>query len=419
VSRWPNGRVVVTLVAALVLVVAPLFARADPADAGPGGRPATATAEPAKWRIFPLPVYATVPNEGSTYGLMGVFLRLAGAAGITSIFAPSVSWNSAVRWSGTLRYYSYPSPVTAWNAIASASTNVNRSLTFDWRSLPLVPGAWTTEFFAQARRSLFYRFFGLGPESRVEDESSYVRTTALGRGRVGANLARHLNLGLLGEVRGDWLARSMAFAHLPSLQDRFPDAPGIEGAGLVAVGLSVRYDTRPRLEYSEYGYGLEGIAAFVEGLRGADRFARLGFEARGLVPERSWLQGAARLLVTYVAGGDSADLPFYYQSTLGGELRLLGFTENRFIDRGAWEIDVEQRIRVLRTNWFGVTTDWRLDPFASAGQVFGDEHGPFHHVRWTVGFGMRVFVHPTLLARTDLAFGGEGIKAYVILGYPW
>jgi hypothetical protein len=383
-------------------------------------RPAVAEEKdepPPRWRLFALPVYATVPNEGSTYGIMPVLLGLTPEGAIRSILAPSASWNSAVHVTGTFRYYRYPSPVRGWQVIASASTRVNRSFTFEYNDRPREPGRLTTEVFVQARRSLFYRFFGLGPDSSPDDESSYVRTHTLATVRVHHNLPHRFAVGLIGQARRDWLDRSRAFSELPSTQDRFPDAPGLAGGAFVAGGLNLRLDTRERFEYSEEGVGSELSARYVEGLRGFDRFVALLSDTRVLLPTTSRSQTAVRLLATYALGGER--LPFYYQSSLGGELRLRGFTEDRFIDRGSWEIDLEQRIRLLSTHLFGVRADWRVDPFVVAGQVFGDHGGPLDRVRAAVGVGFRALVPPNVLARVDLAWGGEGIKAYVLLGYPF
>ena len=70
-----------------------------------------------------------------------------------------------------------------------------------------------------------------------------------------------------------------------------------------------------------------------------------------------------------VIGGD--DVPFYDQASLGGELLFRGFPEDRFIDMGAWEVEVEQRLKLFQTHIFGVVADWRIDPFVAAGQVYG------------------------------------------------
>lgn len=109
----------------------------------------------------------------------------------------------------------------------------------------------------------------------------------------------------------------------------------------------------------------------------------------------------------------------YQQSRLGGAYLLRGFTEGRFADRQSWTVEAEQRIRVRQTRMFGVVTDWRIDPFVAAGQVFGATRGPLAHPQVAAGVGLRAFVRPNLVARVDLADGGEGLKVYVELGYPY
>src|SRR5262249_34683542 len=53
--------------------------------------------------FFPIPMYTTVPNEGSTYGIMPVFLSAAETGDVKSILAPSLSWNSAAGVNTTFR----------------------------------------------------------------------------------------------------------------------------------------------------------------------------------------------------------------------------------------------------------------------------------------------------------------------------
>src|SRR5216684_1767582 len=73
-------------------------AAADPEASGtecPGG---------LETRIVPLPVYAALPNEGDTFGVMPVFLRVCDANQRTdSIIAPSVTWNDVIHATGTFR----------------------------------------------------------------------------------------------------------------------------------------------------------------------------------------------------------------------------------------------------------------------------------------------------------------------------
>src|SRR5689334_22959191 len=77
-------------------------------------------------RLIPLPVYSTLPNEGSTFGFMPVFLRVCDAnARTVSIIAPSVTWNDVIRATGTYRLYHYPKDDQALTVIASVSSRIN------------------------------------------------------------------------------------------------------------------------------------------------------------------------------------------------------------------------------------------------------------------------------------------------------
>src|SRR5207302_7126808 len=95
-------------------------------------------------RIVPLPVYATLPNEGDTFGAMPVFLRVCDANARTeSIIAPSITWNDVIHWTGTFRLFHYPSDEQSLTFIASASTRINSGVLLQSRELPPAPRSFT------------------------------------------------------------------------------------------------------------------------------------------------------------------------------------------------------------------------------------------------------------------------------------
>src|SRR5262249_35186312 len=154
--------------AAAVVVIPDVRAHAQSeeavAPAGPPIVPLTAqeaAAPPERHtQFFPLPLYATSPAEGATYGVIPVWMRVDGTGRTMWITAPSASWNSATKFNGTFRFYSFPREARQWWIILAASTHVNRSLRFELRDVPGYPWWRTTEIQLIARRSLFYRFFG-------------------------------------------------------------------------------------------------------------------------------------------------------------------------------------------------------------------------------------------------------------------
>lgn len=387
-------------------------APASDAETPPVEKPAEAHTE-----FFPLPLYATSPNEGSTYGALPVFMHVDATGRTTWITAPSVSWNSAARVNGTFRYYYFPSLQRRWTFIIAASTHVNRSFRLEYRDAPGQPGRYTFDLQALARRNLFYRFFGFGPDTTEADQSSYTRDLAILSARVGRNLVRHLNVGARGGVRWDRALEGAVF-DLPPTQQRYPNTPGLSGAAIATAELSVRYDSRADGDFDVKGLASELHVARDFGFAGGVSLWRLTWHTRVLIPETSFLSGAARLYWTDGLGGGN-DVPFFYRSALGGDTLFRGFPDDRFIDRGAWQAELEQRVRLFTTDWFHVRADWRIDPFVGVGQVYPTFSEITSRVRVAAGVGLRAFVHPNILGRVDVAYSSDGLVAYVLLGYPY
>jgi hypothetical protein len=366
--------------------------------------------------VIPLPVYATLPNEGSTWGAMPVFLRVCPDDRRTqSIIAPSVTWNDVIHVTGTFRWYEYPSDEKALAVIASASSRINYNFFLAWQNAPLEVGTWSDDVSVRVQRSAFFRFFGLGPDTAEDAETSYTGLRAFASARRGLTVLPHLNLGATLRVEHDGV-QDLGVPGLATSPQVFPDAPGMGGATLLSQGLDVLYDDRRGGDYAERGLRADLGGSVVEGLAGSPTFLRAGLDVRAIVPEFDGFTGAAHLAWSWVSSGSA---PFYQQSSLGGAFLLRGFTEDRFIDRQAWTIELEQRIRAFQTEILGVVADWRVDPFVGIGQVFGDLDSIASRPRVTAGIGLRAFVHPNVVGRVDIAYGGEGIKAYVELGYPY
>jgi hypothetical protein len=367
-------------------------------------------------QLVPLPVYATQPNEGATWGVLPVFLRVCPEDQRTeAIIAPSLTWNSVIRYTGTFRWFRFPTPETTYTAIASVSTRTNYELLLRRLRLPTAAGATTDELWFRTKRSVFERFFGFGPDSAESAESSYTKRYFIASARGGLNVVEHLNVGVTLELERDDV-ESIGVPNLPLTTQAFPGAPGIHGATLASQGLDVRYDDRLGGDYAERGFRVDAGGAVVEGLAGSPTFLRGNLQLRGIVYEAPRLSGAARLWASAVT---SRGAPFYQQSALGGSSLLRGFTEGRFVARQAWTLELEQRLRLFRTDIFGVVTDWRVDPFVATGQVFDSLSDVLSRPRLSAGLGLRAYVHPNIVGRIDVAVAGEGLKTYVEVGYPY
>lgn len=368
-------------------------------------------------QILGVPVWATDPNEGDTFGAMPILMGVCNEDHHTDwLFAPSVTWNSLIHYTGTLRLFAYPDRDKTLQVIASMSTQTNYNYWISWQDLPSAQFALTDESIAKVTRSLFTRFYGMGPRSRAMDESTYTLSRAFITDRRGINLGHDLNVGVIGGLEYDH-ALDEGIETLPLAPEMFPTVPGIRDASFVMwQGLDVRYDNRVGGDFAEQGVRADLWGEVVEGLMNAPVFGKAGAQVNAIWRETGFLGGAVRAMWT---GVSDASAPFYDQSMLGGSFVLRGFGEGRFVDRMAWEIETEQRIKLLTTHFFGVTTDWRVDPFITTGQVFGSWSAALDKPQVAAGVGLRAFVRPTILGRLDIAAGGEGAKVYVEIGYPY
>src|SRR5262249_20114471 len=111
--------------------------------------PSTSRADddcPMDTTFIPLPVWATDPNEGSTWGVMPVIMHVCRTDRRTSwLLAPSATWNSIVHYTATLRWFFYPSEDTTVLVQASASTRIQYNVLLQWSQLPIEPAAWTQQ----------------------------------------------------------------------------------------------------------------------------------------------------------------------------------------------------------------------------------------------------------------------------------
>jgi outer membrane protein assembly factor BamA len=367
-------------------------------------------------KFFPLVVYATEPTEGSTFGIMPVFLKIHHDDQRTiSIYAPSITWNAVIHTTATFRWYYYPSENQSFTFSPSISTYTNYGLLLIWQNRPRENGDWTDDDTFRLSRNIFFRFFGLGPETQQGSQSSYTRLWSYLMLRRGRNIARNLNLGLRLEYRRD-IVQNRTVPDLPPSTVTFAGTPGMGGGSEIGESVELRYDSRPSGEYSVNGVFARAAVGPYQGLAQSSNFAKFETDSRVLFDEASWVQGAARVYNQYVT---SSQVPFYYQSSLGGEYILRGFIDDRFIDQGAWEADFEQRIRLFQTHIYGVTTDWRMDPFVTIGQVYGSDARVFQNPKVAGGVGFRAYIHPNVLGRVDVGDGGEGLNVYVEIGYPY
>jgi outer membrane protein assembly factor BamA len=275
-------------------------------------------------------------------------------------------------------------------------------------------------------KTLTVRFFGLGPDTKADDETSYTDEVAHSRFliqesipdpgdntvyRFGMSAAKH-NL-YRGRVSG-----------VPSTDE---EHPALFNDGnhydILAVSGMLRYDTRDS-QHSPYRGGLialkvEGVplqssltAAAITSLRGnwtikvPGLFHNNGDENEENPPTDALALGAQVHLT-------QGDLPFWALPSLGGRNTLRGYIQNRFTDKAAWHASGEYRFWVIPRG-FRLTDSIRIERVGLAlFYDIGTVDDSFNEL-WSAtvhdsyGTSLRFSLERTALFRADLGFSDEG-----------
>lgn len=383
--------------------------------------PAPSPAQPyVKVVTIPLPVIATSPNEGVTYGALTAFLLHNDKDEVSYLFAPQVNRNENFGTTATLYGALYPSPVRSIEFNLSKSSKVNSDYEVRLRDQSLMDRKLELNAFLFNFTDGSARFFGFHSNSSSDNETNFADSEYGYTISAGYPLRDNTLLFV-----GDRLRRvevdEGAVKRLPNLQQVFTAAevPGIDGFTAHAQSISLVYSTLDAPAMS--GSGIRARAT-VEGslpaLGSSARFVRYEGEVKGFFPlPDSRFISAGRLAVGQVRG---SSVPFLEQSILGGENTLRGYGKNRFIDNSYLLLNLEERIRLFRWEVFDVKADWELAPFIDIGGVM-DSLGDIKasDIKVNPGIGFRAVVRPNILGRIDVGWGKDGAAVFVGLGYPF
>jgi hypothetical protein len=251
------------------------------------------------------------------------------------------------------------------------------------------------------------RFYGTGPDSQVEDETTFLDQRALYELVAGLQLSPHFSL----TARGGYIQAFVGPGEddsLPTTQEAFTDAqaPGLEAQpDFLLLSGQAFWDRRDKP-----GNPHRGVLAALQVSHLDDRggeefgFTRVAGDVRGFIPLGSVQRTLA--LRGYLSS-DNPDtgsrVPFYAQETLGGSHTLRGFPSYRFRDTKILLLQAEYR--------------WEASPaielalFGDAGRVASSVSDLFSDLEADAGIGLRLKTNLNTLFRIDVARGREGWQA--------
>jgi outer membrane protein assembly factor BamA len=369
---------------------------------------------------IPLPVIATSPNEGVTYGALTAFLLHNDKDEVCTLIAPQLNRNDNFGTTGTIYGAFYPSPPRSFEMNLSKSSHVNQDYELRMRDQSLMGQKLEVNAFVYTFTDGSARFFGLGSSSPETSETNFGAKEYGITVSAGYPIFDRTQLFVGERFRQVRIVRG-AVQKLPFLLDLYSpeQIPGSDRFITHAQMLSLVYSTLDTafIPVSGVRARLTVEASFDE-LGSSSNYRHYEAEVKGLYPVRDARFISVGRLAYSQSRGDA--VPFLERSALGGETTLRGYGRNRFIDSSYILLNLEERIRLFRWEVFGVRADWELAPFIDIGGVMkslADLRGSDLEVN--PGLGFRAIVRPNIVGRIDVGFSREGPAVFVGLGYPF
>lgn len=365
----------------------------------------------------PIPVVGTSPNGGAVMGvLLAVVTETDGH--IDSIIAPVVTQNELVGLSADMNYFGFPSENITYQLYFSHSSEnfweysiKYKQKQFFWENLSL-------DALFRFSRDSSNRFYGLGQQTEDDDETSYTSRNIQSKLQLTSELRENFFLSFAMEPRQKWIRRGI-IEDVPSIKEKFSDVPGIEGGYVFPIRLAMIYDTRNNEVSPTSGtycrFFLEGAS---QSVLSSFSYQKIGLEGKTYLPldDDSRFVLVLRGLVEYMEG---SNVPFYELSSLGGET-FRGFGEGRFYDKHRFQINVEQRIRLVRFFVGEILLDVEGAVFAEFGQVFPSfKDVKTKDIQKVFGVAIRFVVRSQIVAKVDIGYGDEGSAIFAGLHYPF
>ena len=376
--------------------------------------------------FLPVPSVGADPNSGTTVGILPVWLHTDENHEITRIIAPDITHNPYFGWGVHGRLFEYPSEDEQWSVVAGVREKVERGVDAQYQLGRLHQGNFTSTTDVDYDRDGTPRFFGVGNNTRLADQTNYTSQATILQEQLGWNLTHHWQL--LYTIRKkiiDVLPGTLT--SIPSIQTRFAGVRGLGTNSELLNRYSVIYDTRDDLTVPRQGMRvvIYGGAASRGGIFNESLYSEAGGDARFYWSIRPDTIVATHMSIRYMPS--VTRLPFWAlssiggdESDVGGEQPLRGFGAGRFYDRDEFSGSAEVRHTVWGFDAESTHVDLEIAPFVDVGQVFGRTSDfPIDRLHKVGGVAFRGIARPSVVGYVDVGYGSEGAAVFTGLNYPF
>jgi len=373
----------------------------------------------ADTQVFPIPSASTSKNDGNDAGLIVPILITDPDGELRYLLAPMIIKNSIVGTRGTFNLFRYDTGGRQMQFIGSFTERMERKLVFNYVDPAFSEGRYFLNFGGSFFKNATSRFFGLGQRTIESDQTNYTAREARANWRFGVYANEVTQIAVGQRVRQVSLQRGAT--DLPFTGDRFPTVDGVQGETII-VGhrATFYYDTRNNLFSPTDGMAVTAYAELNQNVQNSTNplYSRYELEVKKLFPSES--KRAILVIRTDLQATLGREVPFFEQSSLGGQNNLRGYGVDRFIDKNLIAASIEERIHVARAKVAGVAADFEVAPFLDTGQVFNSfKDVSFKDYRMTPGIGFRGIVGANVVGRIDYGWSKEGGAIFAGLDFPY
>ncbi len=316
-----------------------------------------------------------------------------------------------VGYGGKAKFVNYLSRKESFDFIVFNSTKGERwyVFTFSWPDIEIRQGkryALSFDCKAEYEKYLKYNFFGLGPDSKEEDQTIFTLQKKELQLKLGRGFTPHLVMEL------HYIVKNVRYFNIEKERPFTSTLRGVGEQFSPYASFLIRYDTSDSQIHPRKGFRLicqNDLAADFLGNKETS-FHRLTLDFRKyllLFGHKDVL--AFRWLVQKISGDK---VPLFGLSSLGGGSEMTamrGYKLNRFLDRGKILINTEYRFPVWKRLGGNIFVDGGC-LWSSLSEV------KFDKAVIDAGWGLRYYLR-NFAVRFDMGFSKEGIGIYFNFGH--
>ena len=380
-------------------------------------------------RIMPFPFAFTSNFEGSSVGMGLTVFNSTREGTMTGMFAMYGYANEYIGGAFGIQAISCPAAYHNYQFSAFLGGDSYRFITFHYENLTIgQKGNFGLELTANSINEPRRRFYGLGANSKEDDETAYRDEELLGvldfyflpiqNFRFGAGLRYR-------DIQTGTSIQDLADEGLPFLveESQFSNLLGLNGGSVLGPRINLVYDHRDQ-EFSpsrgfygkttvEYNSILddEGSSELV------DNYWTLNLDLR------QYFSTANQKLIFLIRNtwtfNSEDNIPFFESAGLGGGSTLRAYDPNRFLGKNSVFGSMEMRYTLFKAKILGYPMSIEMAGFLDAGQVFGrgDELGDELNI--DPGISLRMINRPNVGMIFNVASGEDGLYFSGGIGLPF